>query len=157
MTVWTFLVVSSDRQAETLADQEKWAQKVAAANGWTITNTFRSVSTGKNGTRQLLEDLLTALRASKKAQRPERVLMIRLDRAGRGLAIEPLAALAEIYRLGVMVHTREDGDVNIARASDAIKPILRVLTGALENEAMRRSNSEFGLKRIVPGFAQRIA
>jgi hypothetical protein len=61
--------------------------------------------------------------------------MTRLDRTGRGLALEPLAALAEIHKLGVTIHTREDGDNTIARASDAIKPILRVLTGALENEA----------------------
>ncbi len=63
--------------------------------------------------------------------------MIRLDRTGRGLGLDAIAALAEIHSLGVMVHTREDGDVALERASDTIRPMLRILTGALENEARR--------------------
>jgi DNA invertase Pin-like site-specific DNA recombinase len=137
MRAWSYLVVSSTIQADTLDHQAAWAESAAQEHGWQIVRTFRGTSSGASGARKLLEQLLTELRGTPKAQRPDRVLMIRLDRTGRGLALEPLAALAEIYRLGVIVHTREDGDLLISKASDTLKPILRVLTGALENEARR--------------------
>jgi len=63
--------------------------------------------------------------------------MIRLDRTGRGIGLDSLSALARIYALGVKVHTRQDGDVSIARASDTFGPVLRILAGAVENEARR--------------------
>jgi DNA invertase Pin-like site-specific DNA recombinase len=135
MKAWIFVAVSTDKQAETLDEQERFATDAAAANGWTITRTFRGVSSGAKGARKLLEQLLSELRATPKAERPKRVILTRLDRTGRGLALEALSVLAQIYALGVIVHTREDGDVEIRRASDAIRPILRILTGAMENEA----------------------
>ena len=141
-TAWVYLVVSSEAQADTLVDQRAWATAVAAENAWQIGREFSGVSTGKQGARKLLADLVAELRTTPKRERPERVLMIRLDRAGRGLGLEAVAALAEIHALGVMVHTREDGDVRISRVSDTIKPILRILTGALENEARSDKSRE---------------
>lgn len=146
-----YLVVSSEKQAETLPAQVQWAADVAAEHGWTITREFRGVSTGKYGARKLLESLLTELRAVPRKERPARVLMIRLDRAGRGLGFEAISALAEIHALGVMVHTREDGDVAIARVSDTIKPILRILTGALENEARADKSLEAHKRKRTAG------
>lgn len=134
MSVWVYAVVSSDKQAETVDDQLAWANATAAQHGWTVTRTFRGVSTGVSGTRKLLEDLLSELRAIPKKERPERILMTRLDRTGRGLGLEPMAAFAQIHQMGVVIHTREDGDNTIKRASDVLKPFLRILTGALENE-----------------------
>jgi hypothetical protein len=49
-TAWAYLVVSSEAQAETLAHQEAWANEVARAHSWTITSTFRGVSSGRLGT-----------------------------------------------------------------------------------------------------------
>jgi DNA invertase Pin-like site-specific DNA recombinase len=145
-TAWSYLVVSSEQQAETLDFQQRWSEETATANAWTVTRTFRGVSTGKYGTRKLLEELLGELRATPKPQRPKRILMVRLDRTGRGLGLEALAALAEIHALGVTVHTREDGDVALSRASDVLKPVLRILQGALENE-VRADRSRAGHRR----------
>ncbi len=134
---WAYLVVSSEQQADTLDDQQAWADRTARAHGWEITRWFKDTSTGKSGARKLLDDLVEALRAMKPAERPARVLMTRLDRLGRGDGLEPIEYFAKIRTLGPVIHTREDGDNAIHRASDALKPILRVLTGALENEARR--------------------
>jgi len=151
---WVYCVVSSDRQADTLPDQASWAREAALTNGWEIARTFEGTSSGAAGTRKLLQELLDALKAIPKAQRPQRILMTRLDRTGRGLAIEPLAALAEIYNLGVIVHTRQDGDVSIRTASDALVPILRVLTGSLENEARRDKSVAMHARKRAAGEVQ---
>jgi hypothetical protein len=120
-----------------LPDQKAWAARLAAEKGWRITDTFEGVSSGATGVRSLLDKLLTKLAATPKGQRPARVILTRIDRLGRGLGIEAIAALAEIRKLGVILHTRQDGDVTINRAADAITPMLRAVTGALENEARR--------------------
>jgi len=133
-TVWAFLVVSSDGQAESLPFQRQWATRTAAENGWSVTDTFEAVSSGRDGIRGLLETLLKKLRSTPANDRPERVLMTRLDRLGRG-GLEPLAAFAEISKLGVKIFTRQDGDYQLARASDSILPMMRIITGAIENEA----------------------
>ena len=136
-TAWAYLVVSSEQQAETLEHQQAWADDLAGTNKWQITKAFKGVSSGRDGTRGLLEELLVELRKTASDQRPDRVMMIRLDRLGRGLGFEALAAIAEISRLGVKIHTRQDGDYSLARASDSILPMMRVVTGAIENEARR--------------------
>jgi len=136
-TAWAYLVVSSEQQADTLDHQHAWAISLASDRGWQITKVFRGVSSGRDGTRGLLEELLVELRKTPAAERPQRVLMIRLDRLGRGLGLEALAAIAEIARLKVLIHTRQDGDYTLSRASDSILPLMRVVTGAIENEARR--------------------
>jgi hypothetical protein len=60
--------------------------------------------------------------------------MIRQDRLGRGTGIDTMAVLSEIYGLGTIVHTRQDGDVKLSRAADAILPMFRSLIAGLENE-----------------------
>jgi DNA invertase Pin-like site-specific DNA recombinase len=147
--VWVLAVVSSSPQELTLDAQEQWAKETAASNGWEITRTFKGVSSGKFGTRQLLKDLLAELRTTPKAQRPRRVLTVRLDRLGRGSGLESIAALAEIRSLGTTLWTREDGDVRLDRASDSILPAFRAIQAALENEV--RSD------RVKAGKARRKA
>jgi len=61
--------------------------------------------------------------------------MTRLDRVGRGDTLQLLVAIDEIMRLGVIIHTREDGDLIIRKSADIIKPFFRALTGGMENEA----------------------
>lgn len=134
-SAWLYLVVSSDAQGDTLSDQKAWALRTAAEHGWPITEAFEGVASGAAGVRSLLDRLITKLRQTPKHERPTRVILTRIDRLGRGLAFEVIGAIADIRKLGVTLHTREDGDVTIKRAADAIKPILRAITGALENEA----------------------
>lgn len=140
--VWAYLVVSSEKQAETLDDQERWAQRTALANGWTITRTFKDTSTGKHGTRRLMQELLVELEALRRPQRPSRILMIRLDRTGRGMAVEPLMAVAKIYDLGITIHTRTDGDLPWGSVEDVIKPFFDLMAGAFENRHRRDKSTE---------------
>ncbi|MGA3037418.1 MAG: recombinase family protein [Vulcanimicrobiaceae bacterium] len=136
-TAWAYLVVSSELQAGTLKHQEDWAVRTASTNGWTITEKFKDHSSGRDGIRRLLETLLAKLEATPKSQRPGRILMIRIDRLGRGLGLENIEALARLHRLGVTIHTRDDGDVRLAKASDTLMPILKSIVAGLENEARR--------------------
>ena len=144
--VWLLAVVSSDGQAETLDFQERWGQDVSAENGWTIERTFKDVSSGRDGARQLLKDLLTELRAVPKSARPERVLLVRIDRLGRGDGLEIIATLSEIKKLGVKLHTREDGDVKLERASDSLMPAIKSILAGIENE-VRADRTRAGLAR----------
>jgi Resolvase, N terminal domain len=75
-TAWTFLVVSSGEQEDTLTFQRSWSEEAARANGWRLTREFSGVSSGRDGERRLLRQLIDALDASD--ERPERVLMNRL-------------------------------------------------------------------------------
>ncbi len=68
-TAWLLAVVNSDEQADTLDFQESWAHEVADANDWAITRTWKGVSTGKNGARKILKDLLAELPASFRKRR----------------------------------------------------------------------------------------
>lgn len=134
-TAWLLAVVSDVGQAETLPDQKAWAAESAQREGWTIEREFsKAGSSGKAGVRALVDQMLEALRGTSEAKRPERILMIRLDRLGRGTGIDSMAALSEIYGLGTIVHTRQDGDVKLSRAADAILPMFRSLIAGLENE-----------------------
>src|SRR5580692_10679236 len=113
-TAWLLAVVSDVGQSETLPDQKSWAEASAAREGWTIEREFsKAGSSGKAGVRALVEQMVEALRSTPEAKRPERVLMIRLDRLGRGTGLDSMAALSEIYGLGTIVHTRQDGDVKL--------------------------------------------
>ncbi len=137
LTAWVFTAVSSGQQAETLPFQKAWAAETAIQHGWKITDAYNGVSSGRDGTRPLLDEVLEKLEKTPRSERPERVLMVRLDRMGRGLGLEALAALAKITQLGVTIHTRQDGDYRITRASDSILPLMRIVTGGIENEARR--------------------
>lgn len=134
---WIYCTVSSKEQADTIEDQVTWAQEVAGERRWPIARIFQGVATGKLGVRKILDDLLVELRHTPNIERPHRILMIRIDRVGRGDALGVIAALHAIYEMGVILHTREDGDLVIDSASSAMKPILRALTGGVENEARK--------------------
>jgi ribosomal protein L34E len=134
-TAWLLAVVSDVGQSETLPDQKSWAEASAAREGWTIEREFsKAGSSGKAGVRALVDQMVAALGSTPEAKRPERILMIRLDRLGRGTGLDSMAALSDIYRLGTIVHTRQDGDVKLSRAADTIVPMFRTLIAGLENE-----------------------
>lgn len=144
--VWLYCAVSSSPQESTLEDQEQWGRDVALSHDWTITRTFSGRSSGKLGIRKILEQLLTELTATPKAQRPTRVLMIRLDRTGR-VALETISALAQLKRLGVQIFTRTDGEVRLETALDTLRPIFELVSAEIENsgraDKMRAAHARF--------------
>ncbi len=147
---WAFLVVSDPGQADTLADQEAWAQEAAHANQWVITKTVSGVSSGKLGARRLTLGMIDELEALQASERPARLLMIRLERLGRGNGLEAMEAFLRIRRLGIVVHTRIDGDVEYSRASELLMPVLRFFIGGMENEVRRdKLNSMYERRRIA--------
>jgi DNA invertase Pin-like site-specific DNA recombinase len=149
-TAWAYLVVSSEMQAQTLPDQKAWAKHVAVANGWAITRTFDSVSSGNGGVRGLFQSLIRELQVMPKAKRPARILMTRLDRLGRGDGLDAMAVLAEIRKLGVTIHTRQEGDVSLSRTADTLSPMMRLVSGAFENEARSdKARAVFAKKRAA--------
>ena len=89
------------------------------------------------------------VRATERIERPQRVLMVRLDRLGRGLGLEALAALSEIVQLGVTIYTCQDGDYTLSRASESLLPLMRIVTGAIENEAVA-IRLELSMRGAVP-------
>jgi DNA invertase Pin-like site-specific DNA recombinase len=133
-TVWLYAAVSSSPQEATLEDQRQWAKQTAIRNGWVITREFAGVSSGARGTREILKNLIEELQRTPKAARPQRVLMIRIDRVGR-LALDCIAAVAQLRKLGVVLHTRQDGDVKLETAMDSFRPILELVTAEMENAA----------------------
>jgi DNA invertase Pin-like site-specific DNA recombinase len=132
---WGYLVVSDPSQRETLADQRAWAERVAAERGWRLTRMVEDVDSGRDGVRGLMRRLIAELAELPRVRRPARLLTIRLDRFGRGNGLDPFDAFKQIHDLGVLVHTRQDGDLRIDKASDSIVPFLRLWIGAIENEA----------------------
>ncbi len=133
-TVWSYAAVSSSPQEATLEDQQQWANETAARNGWVIAREFSGVSSGAKGTRDILSNLIDELERTSKAARPKRVLMIRIDRVGR-MALDCIAAVARLRKLGVLLHTRQDGDVKLETAMDSLRPIFELVTAEMENAA----------------------
>lgn len=133
-TVWSYAAVSSSPQEATLEDQQQWARDTAARNGWLITREFSGVASGAKGPRDILRSLIHELERTPKATRPQRVLMIRLDRVGR-MALDCIAALARLRKLGILLHTRQDGDVKLETAMDTFRPIFELFTAEMENAA----------------------
>lgn len=131
---WAYLVVSSGQQAETLENQEGWARKTAAKNGWTITHIEKGVSSGKSGLRELMGSVMDRLRRLPPSERPVRLLMIRLDRFGRDNPLEMAGVMGELQKLRVTIHTRDDGDYKIGKAADAIIPMMKFVLACVENE-----------------------
>jgi DNA invertase Pin-like site-specific DNA recombinase len=133
-TSWLYAAVSSSPQEATLEDQRQWARETAIRNGWVIAREFAGVASGAKGTRDILSNLIEELQQTPKAARPQRVLMIRIDRVGR-LALDCIAAVAKLRKLGVILHTRQDGDVKLETAMDSLRPIFELVTAEMENAA----------------------
>lgn len=137
MRAWALLVVSSDAQAETVAHQRAWATQTATEKGWKIDREFSGVSSGKDGPRRLLRDLIGALRELPAPERPAWLLMIRADRVGRGRLVESQVALHELIDLGVRIWTRDAGELKLDSATDQIIAAVKAGLATLENEVRR--------------------
>lgn len=81
--------------------------------------------------------MIAELESMVQEQRPERILMIRLERLGRGDGLEAMNAFLQIRKLNITVHTRLDGDVGCDKASELSMPVLRFFIGGMENEVRR--------------------
>lgn len=150
-TAWAFCVVSSGRQEDTLVDQESWMRTHAAANGWEITRVFSDVSTGKAGVRKSLARLIDELRATAKADRPDRILMLRLDRVGRGKLADSLVALRELEELGCIAHTRDGGDEIVDEPVKELLAAVKFLAASEENRVRREKSSAFHARKKAAG------
>lgn len=132
--VWAYLVVSDPGQSHTLPDQEEWARARAFDLGWNLTKVYRDVDSGRDGTRALFDGLLADIKALPPEDRPSRILMTRLDRVGRGNAIESSMALLELVRTGVTIESRQDGPLTFESTKDVLLPFLRLYVAGLEND-----------------------
>lgn len=136
-TAWALLAVSSEAQSGTLADQRSWAERAARENGWRLTHFVEGVATGKAGPRALVLKLLAELRALASNERPEYVLMTRLDRVGRGAIVETMLVVHELRELGCRAWTREDGEVKVDSALEQLLVAVKASVAAQENEVRR--------------------
>jgi hypothetical protein len=136
-TAWALLVVSDLSQAESLPDQRAWAEETADRNGWMLTKVFSGVSSGKLGARPLTLQMIEELESLSPDELPGRLLMIRLERLGRGNGIEAILCIQRLRTLGVVIHTRIDGDLSLERASGLLLPVIQSFVGGIENEFRR--------------------
>jgi hypothetical protein len=51
------------------------------------------------------------------------------------MALDCIAAVARLRKLGVLLHTRQDGDVKLETALDSLRPIFELVTAEMENAA----------------------
>jgi DNA invertase Pin-like site-specific DNA recombinase len=143
-TAWAYLTVSSGEQADSIPNQRSWAEKCAAQHGWTITREISGPGSGKDGPRVKYEEMMAALRRLSAAQRPEWVLMIRLDRVGRGANIGQMqTALYELHELGVRVWTREGGEERQDDIMAQLITAVKLTAGAQENANKRDKADQY--------------
>ncbi len=131
---WSLLVVSSEAQSDTLPHQRAWAEQTAKERGWRITRVFEGVASGKEGPRRIVRDLLAELREIKPEGRPAWILMLRLDRLGRGSIIESQIVVHELRDLGVRVWTRDAGEVRLDSAMQELIVAAQSAVSRQENE-----------------------
>ena len=134
-SAWAYLVVSSEDQSDTLPHQLAWAKDTAEKQGWTLTRIFDGVASGKTGVRSKFEEMLTALKGLSKEQRPEYILLTRLDRIGRGDLTRSMVALQSVKELGPKVWSREEnGEVKVDGAMLQLIAAVKFAVAAQENE-----------------------
>jgi DNA invertase Pin-like site-specific DNA recombinase len=137
-SAWAYLAVSSSPQETMLEeDQLAWARDEAERQGWTITHVVRGVGSGKLGPRAMARELLVQLRALDPEQRPDYVLITRIDRVGRGAIVETQLVFHELRELGVRAYTREDGEVRSDTPLEQLMVAMKATLAAQENEVRR--------------------
>ena len=67
---WTLLVVSSERQSDTLQYQRAWADGICSDKAWELTRCVEGVASGKDGPRRLSRDLVLQVRAAPSRRGP---------------------------------------------------------------------------------------
>ena len=159
---WALIAVSSAPQSETLDHQRAWAERACHDKGWILARRFLGVASGKDGPRRLTRDLLLELRATPVAERPTWVLMIRLDRVGRGSIVESQIFVRDLFVLGARVYTRDAGEVRLDSAMDELIAAVQMAVSRHENEvrsdkmrsvyARRRAAGEIVSNRVPYGI-----
>ena len=152
-TAWALCVVSSDPQGGTLEDQRSWAARTAKERGWTLGRVFEGVSTGKVGPRKIVEELLAAIRSLAPEKRPQWLLLIRLDRIGRGSAVQGQLVLQTLLELGVRVWTRDGGEEKIDTAMDELRAFVKLTVGRHENDVRREKAVNVYRRKREAGLA----
>lgn len=117
---WALLVVSLEAQVETLPHQRAWAESVALERGWCLTRFIQGVASGKLGPRRLTQDVLLEIRAAAPEARPTHVLMIRMDRIGRGSIVDSQIFVRDLLGLGARLFTRDQGEIKLDSARDEL-------------------------------------
>jgi DNA invertase Pin-like site-specific DNA recombinase len=136
-TVWALLVVSSEAQAETLPHQRAWAERVSTENGWRLARVIEGVASGKEGPRRLSRDVLLEVRATPPEARPAYLLMIRLDRVGRGSIVDSQLFVRDLLALGARVFTRDAGEIRLDSAMDELVAAVQMAVARHENDVRR--------------------
>jgi DNA invertase Pin-like site-specific DNA recombinase len=137
ITVWALLAVSSDAQAETLQHQRKWAEAVTREKGWRLSRFIEGVASGKDGPRRLARDLLLEVRATPSEARPAYVLLIRLDRLGRGSIVDSQIFARDLLALGTRLFTRDQGEIRLDSAMDELVAAVQMAVARHENDVRR--------------------
>jgi DNA invertase Pin-like site-specific DNA recombinase len=150
-TVWALLVVSSVAQAETLRYQRSWAEGVAKEKGWRIGRFIEGVASGTEGPRRLSRDLLIEIRATALEARPAYVLMIRLDRVGRGSIVDSQIFVRDLLALGTRVFTRDAGETRLDSAMDELVAAVQMAVARHENDVRRDKMNAVYRRRLAAG------
>ena len=150
-TAWALLVVSSEAQAETLRYQRAWAEGVAKEKGWRIGRFIEGVASGNDGPRRLSRDLLLELRAVPAEVRPAYILMIRLDRIGRGSIVDSQIFVRDLLALGARVYTRNAGEIRLDSAMDELVAAVQMAVARHENDVRRDKMRAVYLRRLAAG------
>lgn len=147
---WSYLVVSSDKQSETLPHQRAWANEVAKKNGWHVDREFADVSSGNAGPRKLITRLLAEVERLPTNARPQWVLMLRIDRVGRGSIVESQVVVHRLKQLGVRIWTRfPEGEVKNESAMEELMVAFSAATARMDNDIKREKsvNAHARIKR----------
>lgn len=150
-TAWALLVVSSDAQAETLQHQRAWAQSAAKERGWHLTRFVEGVASGKDGPRRLTRDILLEVRAAPPEARPAFLLMIRLDRVGRGSIVDSQIFVRDLLALGARVFTRDAGEIRLDSAMDELVAAVQMAVARHENDVRRDKARAVYKRRVAAG------
>jgi DNA invertase Pin-like site-specific DNA recombinase len=150
-TVWALLVVSSEQQSETLRHQRAWAEATAKEKGWRIGRFIEGVASGNEGPRRLSRDLLIEVRATPLEARPAYVLMIRLDRVGRGSIVDSQIFVRDLLGLGTRVFTRDAGEIRLDSAMDELVAAVQMAVARHENDVRRDKAKAVYRRRLAPG------
>lgn len=151
MRAWSFCCVSSSPQEATLEDQANWAHEAASANGWDVTRVFSGVGSGKAGPRKLLHQLVAELRSTPEAERPQVILMLRLDRVGRGRLADSMLVMRELEDLGCAIFTRDGGLELMDAPMKELITAAKLAVAAFENEVRKEKSRAFHARKKAAG------
>jgi len=155
---WALYVVSSASQEDTLQNQQAWAEETALKEGWQIGRAFDAINSGKNGPRKVVKALVAALEDTDAEHRPEILMLIRLDRLGRGLPMAVASTLAQIHELGVKIFTRSNSWIKLDTPTEQLSAFMLCFVGSQENiTRIDKLDNAYSARRRKGQIAQNMA